>query len=78
MHTYYQMENIMPNILVKGMHCANCTNAVTKAILGVSGVKSASVDLASATASWENNDDANPASVETIKKAISAIGFDTD
>ena len=68
----------MPNILIKGMHCANCSNAVTKAILSVSGVKDASVDLASATASWENLDDTSPASLEAIKEAILAVGFDPE
>lgn len=66
----------MPNILVKGMHCGNCSNAVTKAILTVSGVKNASVDLASSTATWENADDSAPANVEAIKEAILAVGFD--
>lgn len=68
----------MPNILVKGMHCGNCSNAVTKAILAVSGVKSASVDLATATATWENADDSAPANRETIKEAILAVGFDPE
>ena len=68
----------MPNILVKGMHCGNCSNAVTKAILGVEGVKNASVDLSSATASWENKDNAAPADVAAIKEAVRAIGFDPE
>ena len=68
----------MPNLLVKGMHCGNCSNAVTKAILGVSGVKSATVDLNSATATWENLDDNTPADEQAIKEAILAVGFDPE
>lgn len=68
----------MPTIQVKGMHCGNCRNAVTKALLGMEGVKSAEVDLETGIASWENVDESNPVSLDEIKKTILGIGFEPE
>lgn len=68
----------MPTLSVKGMHCGNCSNAVTKALQGIEGIKNVSVDLAGAEARWENIDEAHPVDVENIKKAIVSIGFEVE
>ncbi len=66
----------MPTISVKGMTCQHCRSAVTKAVTGVPGTAEVSVDLQKAEASWKDADPAKPASVEEVKKAIRAIGFE--
>lgn len=60
-------------ILVDGMHCAGCTNAVEKAINRVPGVTSASVQLTTETA--EVHFSGNEAPIGTIRKAIEDAGF---
>ena len=55
---------------IKGMNCNHCRMSAEKALLACEGVTSASVDLASATATVEGNYD-----VESLRNAIDSIGF---
>lgn len=65
----------MPTITVTGMSCEHCRKAVTEAVSKVPGVTGVVVDLAGGSASWKDADPAKPASVEDVKKAVTAIGF---
>lgn len=59
-------------VLIEGMMCENCANAVTKAISAVPGVLSVKVDLAGkcAEAETEGADDA------AILAAVEDAGFE--
>ena len=65
----------MPTITVKGMSCDHCRRSVTEALSKLPGVSAVVVDLGAATATWQGASDA--AAVETAKKAVKAIGFET-
>ena len=60
-------------IKVEGMSCSHCENRVKKALLGVSGVTEASVDLAGKTASAKAEDGV---SLKALTDAITDVGFD--
>lgn len=60
----------MKTIEVGGMHCANCSNSVTKTLSALPGLSNVSVDLAKGLVTFEGE-----ASEDTIKAAIDAIGF---
>lgn len=64
------------SIQIGGMSCASCVGRVERAILGLSGVVEASVNLATETASVRYL----PASLslERIRQAIHAAGYTTD
>lgn len=62
----------MNTVHVSGMSCGHCREAVQKAVMGVSGVEEAKVDLQSGEVTWKG--DASLA--DPIKDAIVAIGFD--
>lgn len=66
----------MPVIIVNGMHCGNCQKAVFEAVSKVPGVSGVTVDLEKGRASWQDADPAKPADVESVKKAVNAIGFE--
>lgn len=66
----------MGMINVKGMSCKHCQASVTEAVSKVPGVGAVDVNLEKGTASWQDKDPANPASVDDIKKAVKAIGFE--
>lgn len=63
----------MPTITISGMKCQHCVASVTKALNDIDGVSGVKVDLASKTATYEEE---KPVDAETVKKAISAIGFE--
>jgi copper chaperone len=63
----------MPTITINGMSCQHCVASVTKALNEIDGVTGVKVDLASKTATYEEE---KPVDFETVKKAISAIGFE--
>ena len=63
----------MPTITINGMRCQHCVASVTKALNEIDGVSSVKVDLTSNTATYEED---KPVDEETVKKAISAIGFE--
>ena len=63
----------MTTITVNGMNCQHCVASVTKALGEIDGISNVKVDLASKTATYEEE---KPVSAETVRKAISAIGFE--
>ena len=65
----------MPSIIVNGMSCKHCLQAVQKAIAAVPGVESVDVDLAEKTAAWTET---SPVSLDDLREAIRAIGFDPE
>ncbi len=69
-------EDTMPNITVKGMHCEHCRKSVADAVAKLPGVASVEVDLATGRMEWTNKDPDAPVPMETIRKAIIAVGFE--
>ena len=63
----------MPTITIKGMNCQHCVSSVTKALNEIDGITGVKVDLDSKTATYKEE---KPVDAETVKKAISAIGFE--
>ncbi len=51
------------NLTITGMTCGHCVQAVSRALLGVSGVESASVDLESGRAVVVTSDDVENSSL---------------
>jgi Cu+-exporting ATPase len=58
---------------VTGMHCASCVQSVEKALSGVEGVRSASVNLASESATVEL--DPGRADDEALREAVEDAGY---
>ena len=63
----------MPTIKVKGMSCQHCVASVTKALDDIEGIFDVTVDLEAGAATYNEN---SPVTMETIKDAISRIGFE--
>ena len=63
----------MPEITVKGMSCAHCAAAMTKALASLPGVSNVSVDLAGGRVSYEC---AAPIPVEDLERVVKAAGFE--
>ena len=63
----------MATIKVKGMSCQHCVASVTKALTDIEGIADVKVDLEAGEATYNEN---NPVTMETIKDAISRIGFE--
>lgn len=63
----------MPTIKISGMRCGHCTAAVSKALNAIEGVSEVVVDLEKNEASYTES---KPVSLETIKAAITKIGFE--
>jgi len=61
---------------VEGMHCASCSQAVEKALSGVEGVRSASVNLASESASVDYDPESVP--VERLREAVAGAGYELE
>lgn len=60
------------NLKVTGINCGACVNHVTKALQGVAGVQSAQVDLASASAQVQHDENTDPA---RLIEAVAEAGF---
>lgn len=60
-------------ITVEGMSCGHCKNAVEKAVLGLTGVAAAEVDLAAKTLTIEI--DVAKVNLTQVKEAIEEQGF---
>jgi len=58
---------------VKGMHCAACVGKVERALLGVPGVKTAAVNLATERATVRLG--AGGPSLEALRRAVAAAGY---
>jgi copper chaperone len=65
----------MPTIKVKGMSCQHCVASVTKALAELEGISNVQVNLEKGEATYT---EASAISPETIKAAISAIGFEAE
>ena len=63
----------MPTIKVKGMNCQHCVASVTKALAEIEGITDVQVNLETGEATYNEN---SPVSGQTIKDAISRIGFE--
>jgi copper chaperone len=63
----------MPEITVKGMSCAHCVAAMTKAMQGLPGVSHVKVDLAGGRVSY---DCTAPLPREDLARVVQAAGFE--
>jgi copper chaperone len=63
----------MPDIKVKGMSCAHCVAAMTKAMASLAGVSNVQVDLASGRVSY---DSIAPIPREDLDRVVKAAGFE--
>ena len=63
----------MATLKINGMTCQHCVSSVTKALESIEGVTDVSVNLEASEASY-TADASVP--LETIKNAISKIGFE--
>ncbi len=63
----------MPEIKVKGMSCAHCAAAVTKALQDLPGVTEVKVDLAGGRVSYQS---AAPISRDDLARVIKAAGYE--
>ncbi len=63
----------MPTIKVKGMSCQHCVASVNKALSDIDGITDVKVNLDKNEATFEET---KTVSDQTIKEAISKIGFE--
>ena len=63
----------MPEITVKGMSCAHCAAAMTKALESLPGVSQVQVDLGSGRVSYEC---AVPIAQPDLDRVVKAAGFE--
>ena len=63
----------MSTVKVKGMSCQHCVASVTKTLSEVEGITNVQVDLDKGEATFTEN---SPVSEQTIKDAITKIGFE--
>ena len=63
----------MPTVTINGMSCQHCVASVTKALRAIDGIAEVKVDLASKTATYEEEKPVDP---QTVKDAVAAIGFE--
>ena len=63
----------MPTIKIKGMSCQHCVSSVTKALSAIAGIRDVKVSLEKGEATFTES---SPVSKETIKDAITKIGFE--
>ncbi len=62
-------------ITIRGMSCGHCVQAVTEALQKLDGIEQINVSLEDGQASFQNT---KGLKVETIKAAITKIGFQVD
>jgi copper chaperone CopZ len=63
----------MPEITVKGMSCAHCAAAMTKALESLPGVSHVQVDLAGGRVSYESR---SPIPREDLDRVVKAAGYE--
>ena len=63
----------MPEIKVKGMSCAHCAGAVTKALESLPGVSEVQVDLGSGKVSYQSS---APLAQEELARIIKTAGYE--
>ncbi|MHB1414771.1 MAG: heavy-metal-associated domain-containing protein, partial [Chloroflexota bacterium] len=64
---------VLERFVVRGMTCAGCASRVKQALLGVTGVESADVDLATATAVVRRDPGVNLQ--DSLSEAVGALGY---
>lgn len=62
----------MKTIKIKGMTCQHCVMAVTKALVGIDGIRDVQVDLPKGEASYTEEKPVDPA---LIRERIAKAGF---
>jgi copper chaperone len=70
---YLIRREAMPEITVKGMSCAHCVAAVTRAVGSLPGVSNVKVALASGKVTYES---VAPISSEDLDRVVKAAGFE--
>jgi copper chaperone len=65
------MRLTMATVKIKGMSCMHCVGSTKDALQKLPGIENVSVDLEKGEATYEGE-----VSLETVKKAITAIGFE--
>ncbi|MBA3015515.1 MAG: cation transporter [Proteobacteria bacterium] len=63
----------MPIIKINGMSCGHCSASVTKALNDIDGLTDISVNLEKKEARYTET---KPVALDTIKEAITKIGFE--
>ncbi|MBW2466950.1 MAG: heavy-metal-associated domain-containing protein [Deltaproteobacteria bacterium] len=63
----------MPTVKIKGMSCQHCVASVTKALSEIEGITDVQVSLEKGEATFNEQ---NPVDEQTIKDAITKIGFE--
>jgi len=63
----------MSTIKIKGMSCQHCVASVTKALSAITGISDVKVNLEKGEATFTES---SPVPDQTIKGAISKIGFE--
>lgn len=63
----------MATVKIQGMRCGHCAGSVTNALNAIDGITDVQIDLAKGEATYTATKDVP---METIKKAIAAIGFE--
>ena len=63
----------MPTVKVKGMSCQHCVGSVTKALSEIEGITDDQVNLEQGEATFTES---SPVAEQTIKDAITKIGFE--
>lgn len=63
----------MQTIKIKGMSCQHCVKSVTNALQEIDGMSDVKVDLTKGEATYSQK---TPVSLQTIKNAVSGIGFE--
>ncbi len=61
----------MATVKIKGMSCQHCVNSTKEALEKIPEVSNVAVDLSKGEATYDGAVD-----IETVKKAIAAIGFE--
>jgi copper chaperone len=65
----------MPTVKVKGMSCQHCVSSVTKTLSDIEGISDVQVSLEKGEATFSES---SPVDAQTIKDAITKIGFEVE
>jgi copper chaperone len=63
----------MPIIMVKGMSCKHCLDAVTRALTAIDGIEEVAVDLKKGEAVYTES---KPVELAMIREAVEKAGFE--
>ncbi len=65
----------MPTLKIKGMTCAHCVAAVTKALTEINGIEEVHVNLSDGRAEFTQTKEVPP---ESLRQALEKIGFEME